>query len=581
TYPPAADLIDSGANVVDETRLLAGIMSKHQQKNLAVSLLQKLLIKHPHAIAARLQLASLQTRQGSLQEAEQIIKGGEHPEAPSAELAFNLAGIYLLQKQDKLAEAHYRRVMELAQLKGFGWEAGIRLVSMLMDQGRLADVQPLLEQLRKRQPNNLYVHMFDAWILAFKGKIPESLAILHQISKRAPRFIPGLQMFARVHIQKGENEEALGYLRQALALDGTNSATHMALGNLLVKMNQIPEAMQSFRKVLELVPGHMEAMETMVTLEMKIGRTSQALLWSEYIQTVYPLLPQGYYWQGLVHQLRGNFSKARAAFEQAWERTPGSPQVVMAIVTTYTSEKQYSQALSYLEKLIPQYPDGAIYPYLQGGVLLLQNKKPEAEAAFRQALARQPDWSVPYRDLGQLRLESGDLTGSKALLENGMKIDPRDPYLHYLWGRVHMESGDLPAARQSFKKALMYQPDLENAANYLAMLLLDYPEAPEDAANALQVAKRFANSVHPDMQDTLGWAYFKNGDLDNALLFLNKAATGENREPTLYFHLGMVHEKRGDEPLTRQYLQQALETRNNYDWLAEARARLLRVAPSQ
>jgi Flp pilus assembly protein TadD len=122
-----------------------------------------------------------------------------------------------------------------------------------------------------------------------------------------------------------------------------------------------------------------------------------------------------------------------------------------------------------------------------------------------------------------------------------------------------------------YEGVLSRSPDNQIAANNLAALLVDHRTDPESHKRALTLANRFETSDNAAFLDTLGWVYFKNGQLDQAIRVLRRAV---ERDPTAglhKYHLGLALMKKGDEREAREVLQRAVESKVPFPGIEEAR----------
>ena len=58
--------------------------------------------------------------------------------------------------------------------------------------------------------------------------------------------------------------------------------------------------------------------------------------------------------------------------------------------------------------------------------------------------------------------------------------------------------------------------------------------------------------------DSLGWAYYKKGQLEKSVMELNKAVKLITDDPVIYEHLGRVYYRKGDFPQALDYLKKSL-----------------------
>jgi tetratricopeptide (TPR) repeat protein len=103
---------------------------------------------------------------------------------------------------------------------------------------------------------------------------------------------------------------------------------------------------------------------------------------------------------------------------------------------------------------------------------------------------------------------------------------------------------DYDGAEREFKRVIEWNPKNASALNYLGYMLADRNvRLPE----ALQLIKK-AVEIEPNngaYLDSLGWIYFRMGDLDKAEQNLRRAIERFSKDPTVHDHMGDVYYKQG------------------------------------
>jgi Flp pilus assembly protein TadD len=114
----------------------------------------------------------------------------------------------------------------------------------------------------------------------------------------------------------------------------------------------------------------------------------------------------------------------------------------------------------------------------------------------------------------------------------------------FMRGAMYEKMKNFGAAEAEFRKVLDLNPKNPSALNYLGYMLADrnvrVPEALEMITQALE--------LDPDngaYLDSLGWAYYRMGDLDKAESSLQRAIERFSKDPTVHDHLGDVYFKQG------------------------------------
>ena len=64
--------------------------------------------------------------------------------------------------------------------------------------------------------------------------------------------------------------------------------------------------------------------------------------------------------------------------------------------------------------------------------------------------------------------------------------------------------------------------------------------------------------------DVLAWSLFKNDKLQEAAEAISHALEQGTKDPQLFFHAGMIHERLGNSLKAKEYLQRALDINLNF-----------------
>ena len=121
----------------------------------------------------------------------------------------------------------------------------------------------------------------------------------------------------------------------------------------------------------------------------------------------------------------------------------------------------------------------------------------------------------------------------------------RELYTESIWpilflrGISFERSKDWGLAEADFISALELSPDQPQILNYMGYSLLERKEKLDQAMRMISLAAEKApESYH--IIDSLGWAYYKSGEFEKALLYLERAMELESTDPIVNDHLGDV-----------------------------------------
>lgn len=227
--------------------------------------------------------------------------------------------------------------------------------------------------------------------------------------------------------------------------------------------------------------------------------------------------------------------------------SPLRPDVQLAMAYALRANKLQTEALNVLESVPLASPYHAVA--LEKRIDLLVEGKDPAQALIvaKQQVARDPT-SVSTQLLEARAQEAvGNITEVIAIYRaitmasNFGKLPPRQQANYRLLLASALErADDWVGAKAELETLLTLDPNNAQGLNLLGYSLL---ERNGDRAKALALVKR-AYELSPDSSaiiDSLGWAYYLQGDTERALPLLEKAAIAAGSDVAINEHLGDIY----------------------------------------
>ena len=122
----------------------------------------------------------------------------------------------------------------------------------------------------------------------------------------------------------GRFDEALGYYRQALAIDPSLAGTQNNLGILMAKQGRIIEAIEYYKKAIELDPAHAEFYNNLGNLLATKGRPAEAIEQFQKALEIEPDFAKAHYNLADIFFAQGQWREAVEHYQQALKRMPDS-----------------------------------------------------------------------------------------------------------------------------------------------------------------------------------------------------------------------------------------------------------------
>jgi len=327
-----------------------------------------------------------------------------------AELAANLGALLAQRKQWPEARAAYERALRLQpRLAGAHNNLGNALLAL----GEPAQALAAFDEALALQPGLVAAQGNRGRALLALGRHVDAARAFEQAITARPADAALRGHAATAWAAAGRLGEAVAMQREAVALAPADLAQRFALGNLLKESGNAAGAVDAWEAVLALDAGHAEAACNLSLLRPQRGEAvlTAALaagLTGERRAAVLANL-------GGLRLREGRHAQAVAAYRQALDDAPTSPQALSNLAQALKQQGRLDEADAVLSRLITLEP--TLLTARSDRLLLRAYRQHGAELrseaqAFGQAVAA-PAVARPARAAGPLRvgLVSADLRG--------------------------------------------------------------------------------------------------------------------------------------------------------------------------
>jgi len=179
-----------------------------------------------------------------------------------------------------------------------------------------------------------------------------------------------------------------------------------------------------------------------------------------------PLTANTRFAAGQVAESRGDTVSAVTQYEAACKLDPTAPLPLLHLGVIYAQQQAFDKAINAWNKYI-KLTDGDAAGYCNLGYTLeLAHRLPEAEAAYKNAIQRQPTNETARVNYGLMLIRSGRFSEATEQLQT--VLTPAE--VHYDFASVFESEGKKTAAKQEYQKALDIDPDMSDAKVRIAAL---------------------------------------------------------------------------------------------------------------
>lgn len=499
-------------------------------------------------------LANMLMLRQSPEAAEKLLKDEIARNPGNAQLQLGLGDFYRYNKRSKEAMAIYQQVADkYADSTAEGLEARNRIVAQYTLDGDIPQAQAGIEAILKVAPDDPNALLARSTFAFLERRYEDAIADLRNVIRRQ-KSPEALLLLARSYVGAGDPVVAKDTYRRLLDDYPGNAEGATELATLLSSQGEGAAATEILRKFVAQKPGDAAASASLIQnlLAQKdlSGAEAEARRLAESGQDRTAAQRQ----LGLVLQAKGDTEAALAGYKSILEKNPGDVAALEGLVGILVQKGQAFEAVSWLKRA-PQ--DNVDVILLLGNVDLTQGDVAGARQYFEQAVKQHPDVARAYVALASLSPE--DSPEQQAVLERAWKASPGDLAVGVYLAGIQERRGKPEEAIATYEAVLKENPSNVLVINNMVSLILDHRTDKQSLAQALELAKPLAAAGDAITLDTLGWAYYVNGDYASAVRHLERAVATDSTSAIAQYHLGKAYVAANNPVSAVQHLQKAIE----------------------
>lgn len=432
--------------------------------------------------------------------------------------------------------------------------AAVKLGEALIQTGQSAEAVEILSRTIADAPENTdAIDLLRQAIQNGEGSSTNAtLESLQQAVFANPTNLVLVSLLSDVQARMGKTDDAVKTLKSSIASGGSDKGSvanlQVALGDIYVQSNRSSEAISAYEDSLKTFGIN----NALLTTEDE----------REFATKVFGKMIDAYKSAGKVNEARATIERARIVLGNA--ELFSDKQLVNLLRET----GKKNEALQAVRALRKESSGDYSLMRLEASILTDLGKVDEGVALIKTLMSSKSDLmpSPYYDDFTNYVFISGLYTQAKragdAIL-NAQKAqtvaqsEERRQIADLLLATARHQSGDYKSAETILRNILKKTPGNPIALNNLGYFLLERDENIAEAHNLIQQAVRI-DPTNSSYLDSLGWANFKLGKLDESEKYLKEALRYNPSSSNTYEHLGDVYQKQGKFELAKSVWQKAL-----------------------
>ncbi len=458
----------------------------------------------------------------------------------SREVKARLAGLYFGLGDQAKAVRYAEEVGE-----GTGQDAQLltQMAGILSSAGKPDRALHFLDMAIAREPQRGESYFPKAIILMNQKRLAEAEQAVKEGLKLAQDSAVGHYYLGRISIEAGNVDQALASFDRAIAVNPSFEPAYLAQASLFESRQEKEKAIAVLQKYLQRVnPRNRDIRHHLIQLYVTTKDYAGGLAELQKMLDEDPGDLDAQLRMALIYGEKKDFAKAIEQLNAVLKARPAELKIRDYLGYMYEETRDFSKAVDAYQfniQLDPTFVDSHIHL----GVLQYRLKQfPSAIAHLSEAVRLNPKQAESHIVLGLAYLQSDRYEEAVHAFEEGVRHHPKNADLHFNLGTAYDKLNRFDEVVREMEVTLALDPHHADALNYLGY---SYAERGINIERALSLTRQ-AVALKPDngyYVDSLGWAFYKSGMLNEALAEIKRAVALVGDDPVIYEHLGEIYMK--------------------------------------
>jgi len=311
-------------------------------------------------------------------------------------------------------------------------------------------------------------------------------------------------------------------------------------GFISQSLGRLDEAREAYLEHLSVHPDDQAGRRQLMIVLARQKRWSEALVEARSLSAGQPDDLELIRWHADMAFEAGKDKEALGVLQDLRDKRPGDFESLALRVGVLARHDRTADAAKDVERSLAKSPQDVELLLLAARVRLLANQPDLALPHAERARTVAPDSLGPRIMIARVyQAQKRGRDAEQVLVEATRKFPDANGAFFEL-AAVREKLGDLPGAEAAVRDVLAREPDHAAALNALGYLWADHDRNLEEAVRMILKALE-SDPENGAFLDSLGWAYYRLGRLQDARELLERALDRSGGDPVIHEHLGDVY----------------------------------------
>lgn len=448
-------------------------------------------------------------------------------------------------------------------------KVGLILAGVMASLDKEKDAQKIYQQILAKNPRNEDACIFLSKSLAIEKQTTKALSQLNSCSAKDPKNGMYDYYAGKIYLDLGQIPKAMTSFQSAYKRQPGLGQAVSALGVLLEERENHDEAIRIYTKYLERQPNDQTILTRMVQALFLKEKFMEVIPYAERLSDLEPENLNLKVKLGILYTDAKKYPEAISIFKELLEAAPTSDKILYYLGAIHQEKSDYHASIEYFNQIPVSsglYTDSSVQ---MANMLstLAQAEYPTKETVWSTKFLKHVNDKIA--ELKDMRVEfsvikSGFYEGTgqyKAAMETLMVVQEEKNFStqhKYYLANLYEKEKKFAESTSLIMSIIEKEPKNAHAWNFLGYSLLVRGEEMDKAFDYIQTALKI-NPEDGYIRDSLGWYYYKKGQISKALVELEFARKKVPDDVEILKHLAIVHKELKDFSRAKGFFESALK----------------------
>ncbi len=419
----------------------------------------------------------------------------------------------------------------------------ITLAKMLEADSNEVGSRTLIEEVLADDPTQIDALKMSAGWQIEDDQTDEAINSLRLVLDQEPQDSEAMTLMAEAHQRAGEFELAQDLLALAAEASKYAPAESLRFARLLIEDDRWRPAEDVLINALRANPDNLQLLDVLGSVYLQSEDYPRASQVENTLRrqdnTDATRLADRLRLQILSRQ-EGR-AQALATLEQLANQADATTGARLSLLAAKLQEGDGARALELANEIAEANPGNLRAQMVLGNTQLALQDFESAENTLRSIVDAEPAFEQAWIQLVRVQSSQGRRDVAQATVDEALGKNPDAPNI--LWAKASFleQANDIDGAIEIYEALYADNSNSLVVANNLASLLATYKDDEASLERAFIIARRLRGTEIGPFQDTYGWILFRRGEAEEAVTYLEPAASALATDPIVQFHLGSAY----------------------------------------